>query len=116
MGIVCILVHSSEFARDRKSTRLNSSHVSIYTLSLHDALPISDGKHYWTKDGNSFEQLIWWHQVKSGRAAKISRAATGNRHDSRRMSVRGSVPSAAWASFASWFIRPNLPEIGRAHV
>src|SRR5476649_2687897 len=28
---------------DRKSTRLNSSHTVIYTLSLHDALPIS----YW---------------------------------------------------------------------
>src|SRR5882672_3462673 len=26
---------------DRKSTRLNSSHTVIYTLSLHDALPIS---------------------------------------------------------------------------
>src|SRR6476646_9035243 len=29
------------FRRDRKSTRLNSSHTVIYTLSLHDALPIS---------------------------------------------------------------------------
>src|SRR5947209_4083346 len=28
-------------AADRKSTRLNSSHANIYTLSLHDALPIS---------------------------------------------------------------------------
>src|SRR5476649_2680024 len=28
---------------DRKSTRLNSSHTEIYTLSLHDALPIYDG-------------------------------------------------------------------------
>src|SRR5476649_1707176 len=28
-------------AKDRKSTRLNSSHTVIYTLSLHDALPIS---------------------------------------------------------------------------
>src|SRR5476649_1395245 len=28
-------------AQDRKSTRLNSSHTVIYTLSLHDALPIS---------------------------------------------------------------------------
>src|SRR5260221_718150 len=28
---------------DRKSTRLNSSHTEIYTLSLHDALPISNG-------------------------------------------------------------------------
>src|SRR5882672_7255598 len=27
-------------AQDRKSTRLNSSHTVIYTLSLHDALPI----------------------------------------------------------------------------
>src|SRR5476649_1521924 len=27
---------------DRKSTRLNSSHTVIYTLSLHDALPISE--------------------------------------------------------------------------
>src|ERR1035437_2911489 len=26
---------------DRKSTRLNSSHAEIYTLHLHDALPIS---------------------------------------------------------------------------
>src|ERR1035437_6810040 len=26
---------------DRKSTRLNSRHADIYTLSLHDALPIS---------------------------------------------------------------------------
>src|SRR5262252_5612324 len=29
--------------RDRKSTRLNSSHTVIYTLSLHDALPIFPG-------------------------------------------------------------------------
>src|SRR5882672_3330105 len=28
---------------DRQSTRLNSSHTVIYTLSLHDALPICDG-------------------------------------------------------------------------
>src|SRR5215204_4202333 len=31
--------------RDRKSTRLNSSHTVIYTLSLHDALPISLHRH-----------------------------------------------------------------------
>src|SRR5687768_11629737 len=29
--------------KDRKSTRLNSSHGYIYTLSLHDALPILTG-------------------------------------------------------------------------
>src|SRR5882672_10740977 len=31
---------SSRATVDRKSTRLNSSHTEIYTLSLHDALPI----------------------------------------------------------------------------
>src|SRR5215204_1456087 len=30
---------------DRKSTRLNSSHTVIYTLSLHDALPIYADPH-----------------------------------------------------------------------
>src|SRR5476649_2213530 len=30
----------AELKQDRKSTRLNSSHTVIYTLSLHDALPI----------------------------------------------------------------------------
>src|SRR5579875_3307051 len=33
------------YTRDRKSTRLNSSHTVIYTLSLHDALPISGHAH-----------------------------------------------------------------------
>src|SRR5476649_370836 len=31
---------TSPTTTDRKSTRLNSSHTVIYTLSLHDALPI----------------------------------------------------------------------------
>src|SRR5918997_1554339 len=34
------LLCSTGTASDRKSTRLNSSHTEIYTLSLHDALPI----------------------------------------------------------------------------
>src|SRR5476649_2697246 len=33
---------------DRKSTRLNSSHTVIYTLSLHDALPISTSGISWS--------------------------------------------------------------------
>src|ERR1044072_5362287 len=31
---------------DRKSTRLNYSHTDIYTLSLHDALPISSKREF----------------------------------------------------------------------
>src|SRR5947207_1532456 len=44
---------------DRKSTRLNSSHTVIYTLSLHDALPISS----WvlSKTGIQLELLTTWH-------------------------------------------------------
>src|ERR1044072_8338641 len=38
---------------DRKSTRLNSSHTEIYTLSLHDALPI-----YETADENDLADWI----------------------------------------------------------
>src|SRR5476649_1059359 len=33
-------ISAPEMTQDRKSTRLNSSHTEIYTLSLHDALPI----------------------------------------------------------------------------
>src|SRR5438876_89364 len=35
------LSRRTAWCRDRKSTRLNSSHPSTYPLSLHDALPIS---------------------------------------------------------------------------
>src|SRR5476649_2509479 len=38
----CLPSRSQTASTDRKSTRLNSSHTVIYTLSLHDALPISD--------------------------------------------------------------------------
>src|SRR5476649_410052 len=34
------MTRKSRRLTDRKSTRLNSSHTVIYTLSLHDALPI----------------------------------------------------------------------------
>src|SRR5476649_1974780 len=36
-----MIARSPVLPKDRKSTRLNSSHTVIYTLSLHDALPIS---------------------------------------------------------------------------
>src|SRR5882672_7955477 len=38
---MAICVPATLSSVDRKSTRLNSSHTVIYTLSLHDALPIS---------------------------------------------------------------------------
>src|SRR5476649_993783 len=36
----CCKIPLGKYGEDRKSTRLNSSHTEIYTLSLHDALPI----------------------------------------------------------------------------
>src|ERR1035437_6703915 len=42
MPTSCRSAHAAwKISPDRKSTRLNSSHADIYTLSLHDALPIS---------------------------------------------------------------------------
>src|SRR5438034_669684 len=37
---LAVLTVGFAYGKDRKSTRLNSSHTVIYTLSLHDALPI----------------------------------------------------------------------------
>src|SRR5882672_5342590 len=39
--IAIVMADPGDAVQDRKSTRLNSSHTEIYTLSLHDALPIS---------------------------------------------------------------------------
>src|SRR5476649_497000 len=48
---------------DRKSTRLNSSHTVIYTLSLHDALPILcripiEGRVATARSGNYFAVIV----------------------------------------------------------
>src|ERR1044072_8199262 len=76
-------------ATDRKSTRLNASHTEIYTLSLHDALPIwKYPRHTPTID-----------VTRSGRILLVSEMlvnadgshATGNRseeHTSERQSHR----------------------------
>src|SRR5882672_183213 len=53
---------SGIFKIDRKSTRLNSSHTEIYTLSLHDALPILKGNRVFTL-GNQVKVIrIWINQ------------------------------------------------------
>src|SRR5690349_6576761 len=47
---------------DRKSTRLNSSHVEIYTFSLHDALPISVCKAMYS----CYEYRKYWSRTRYG--------------------------------------------------
>src|SRR5476649_1033652 len=54
---------------DRKSTRLNSSHTEIYTLSLHDALP------------------IWQFHARRGRQDAGGHAACKNAARGRRAAV-----------------------------
>src|SRR5215211_3165880 len=65
-----------EVPRDRKSTRLNSSHTEIYTLSLHDALPIS-------RDRNTPHCRSW-------RPAAV---APGPRQSCRKASPRHGGPA-----------------------
>src|SRR5579875_1508289 len=48
---------------DRKSTRLNSSHTVIYTLSLHDALPILYSLSHWNRPLRSFGLSV---RIKDG--------------------------------------------------
>src|SRR5476649_73216 len=54
------------FEGDRKSTRLNSSHTEIYTLSLHDALPIfciavvDPGRVAITRRPWRWRRIGWW--------------------------------------------------------
>src|SRR5262252_8506574 len=60
---------------DRKSTRLNSSHTVIYTLSLHDALPISYGRKCTLKRPS--RQLLGYAPIRSGgRSTAVARAPT----------------------------------------
>src|SRR5215211_5903904 len=53
---------ATELGEDRKSTRLNSSHTVIYTLSLHDALPI------WRPHGADAARIPEAHRRAFGRA------------------------------------------------
>src|SRR5947207_1242039 len=50
MDYMTLAILFGVFGVDRKSTRLNSSHTVIYTLSLHDALPISLRLDIWRRD------------------------------------------------------------------
>src|SRR5476649_2245728 len=54
---------------DRKSTRLNSSHTVIYTLSLHDALPIF---HIGIKIANSGAVMCSFNRINAEYACENS--------------------------------------------
>src|SRR5476649_2843739 len=55
-------------ALDRKSTRLNSSHTEIYTLSLHDALPICYRNYAWGNPDQAWRktEAVTWRLANKG--------------------------------------------------
>src|SRR5262252_4947872 len=75
--------------RDRKSTRLNSSHTEIYTLSLHDALPIS--RRFCSMSLNMASNTAW-PNAGPGSASRstrwINRKARSEEHTSELQSHR----------------------------
>src|SRR5882672_6903022 len=62
---------------DRKSTRLNSSHTEIYTLSLHDALPICQGQ-------EAFLEILAGLRAPAAGRVVIARADGGGDHHPAR--------------------------------
>src|ERR1035437_9544258 len=74
---------------DRKSTRLNSSHTDIYTLSLHDALPICFPV---SPDSIAAARLfapVLWPQADPGQSELRSRLASrSEEHTSELQSHR----------------------------
>src|ERR1035437_9767479 len=57
---------------DRKSTRLNSSHANIYTLSLHDALPISPQRMPRLRRRRGRRAALHFHGVRGWRGSGIA--------------------------------------------
>src|SRR5438034_526769 len=102
--------------RDRKSTRLNSSHTVIYTLSLHDALPISPR-------GAAFTAASVL-SLREPRNLLVLRLCVHERPNFIALDARALEPVQVARSFrpfrhaASIACRQRLvrSEIGRAHV
>src|ERR1044072_214799 len=94
--------------RDRKSTRLNSSHTEIYTLSLHDALPICG-----VGGGAAGDLESWWGvcaagpEVSGGAAAVDAGRQRSEEHTSELQSHRDlhSFPTRRSSDLWSWWWR-----------
>src|SRR5690348_7775328 len=101
---------------DRKSTRLNSSHPSIYTLSLHDALPICSRAR--PDFGPFFAPLpcpsCAMFESRLGLAAWSSLGGFFACAESSDMSVKRNARSSCCRGCADWSIAAT--KIGRAHV
>src|SRR5947207_246137 len=107
---------STRNRRDRKSTRLNSSHTVIYTLSLHDALPIYRDAGWCAgvslaRDPRQCGGIEGWSGQDVDRGDKL-RSRRGNDVECLAPEGRG-----VWNHGGDREWRPlGIGEIGRAHV
>src|SRR3712207_5360024 len=101
---------------DRKSTRLNSSHANIYTLSLHDALPIfilavqELGSLPITLAGTPEQQARWFPALARGEqliAFALTEAEAGSDAAATRTTARKD---------GDGYVIDGGKQIGRAHV
>src|SRR5476649_1264997 len=97
---------------DRKSTRLNSSHTEIYTLSLHDALPIFVSG----SAGQGFQDtpVTGLDGLGNGTFKNYTFTFSTHRseeHTSELQSHRDlhSFPTRRSSDLREWFRRPRLP-------
>src|SRR5476649_2102472 len=80
---------SATWLPDRKSTRLNSSHTVIYTLSLHDALPIlNDSQVMYWEPAKYVAKLRTLKQGSEPLLFKCNMAARSEEHTSELQSHR----------------------------
>src|SRR5476649_2186447 len=112
VGLLGAIVALFVSGLDRKSTRLNSSHTEIYTLSLHDALPISLPGGALRKHRHSAGGVAVGH----GRAAGRDRGAVRERprseeHTSELQSHRDlhSFPTRRSSDLSSWWRSTKAP-------
>src|SRR5436190_1687881 len=110
-------VASVELVRaDRKSTRLNSSHTVIYTLSLHDLFRSSSAKKALPPDrrwieSRSVEARSWPAMARSCSATSVAVKGT-----SASRSTRPVRSSSARNGRSGWRRWSSSEQIGRAHV
>src|SRR5215211_817 len=87
MRAQCIPGGARRVRQDRKSTRLNSSHTVIYTLSLHDALPIFRSATLTYSLGARCWLLIWLPDASAVHSWRCSaRPARSEEHTSELQS------------------------------
>src|SRR5947207_906675 len=102
--------------RDRKSTRLNSSHTVIYRLSLHDALPILEYRrpdHTTSVCGDDHRFSVLQTEVAMQNGSVFQNRVKIEPHGK----CFKKVDTGAESLIAPYLLAPEQrAEIGRAHV